>query len=265
METVIIKSITFCLEGVVDYSVSSDEIKVSYNVKCNSPGAMIKLLLLSSLKPLNKPVAADTLEFGAKTASGQRRFASSHLALSGYRPLDIDTFVFAEKTPHGYVERGTAFSRLYWDTAEAIGTADDIVKDASLKNADCLLNSLKRLPAPEIRTAFVQKINLLKTNLKKSSFIPNKKFEWYELDLPEAPVDASAFFHLLTPSAKAIIQKSGFPLMFGVGEGGMTALAVRKPEKNPFENAEDCTAVANGFYVVGVLFGDDGQYFVRVE
>ena len=265
LQTVILKSFSFPLSGVVDYRTTDGGLKLSYSIKRGEDCGIVKLLLLSSLRPAGGVVVADTPEFCDKMAVGEKKLTSSDLALAGYDAQDIDTFVVAAKKAPGYSVLAAGFGRLIWDIASAIDSAGHRTAHDSLQGAEEALSSLKSPAQVGAHSGAITRLNALHDTLVKSSLVPCGGFEWYELPKLSVPMESSAYEHILTPKARSLIAYSGCPLLFGIGSGGMSALATAKTGENPFENAEDCTIDVNGFYVVGVWFGGDGQYFARLE
>lgn len=265
METIILKPFHCDITGVVEYLQVGTGLRVKYNVKRNEEDKFIyKLMALSSMRPDNKPVIADTLEFVGCYAFGERYIYETDAALWGYELRDIDTFVLAQKLDRGYTLAGAGFARLSWDVEKALSDFDKAKSDPALCRADELYMSYKGSEDREACENVLMEISKKKKMLRVSQYIPMEGYEWYELADCEPPVDISSYRHVLTSTVKQQITASGIPLLYGVGDGGMTAFAVKSREE-VFDNASDCSIQAGDFRVVGVLFTSEGQFFARLK
>ena len=113
MQTLILKSYDEKILAVAEYLISSSGINIKFSVRgLNFPG-IHKLLLMSSLKPGNEPVIADTLELKDGTCFLERTVTSGDVAYKGYYPGDIDTFVLAGRDGNRYFSEAVGFLRFF--------------------------------------------------------------------------------------------------------------------------------------------------------
>ncbi|MBQ8588767.1 MAG: hypothetical protein IJ454_05180 [Clostridia bacterium] len=266
MEAIILKPFHCDITGVVEYLQIGTRLKLKYNVKRESEEdkSIYKLMALSSMRPDNKPVVADTLEFIGCHALGQRYIDETDAALSGYELRDIDTFVLAQKTDSGYRLAGAGFARLSWDAEKALSDFDKPRYDPALCRADELYRSYRGSEDREAYEDVLMEISRKKKLLRASQYVPVEGYEWFELTDCEPPINISSYRHILTSSVGEHATASGVPLLYGVGDDGMTAFAVRS-RAEVFDNASDCSIQAGDFNVVGVLFTSEGQFFARLK
>lgn len=257
METLILKSFGAGTDGIVEFIPSKSRIKVKYSIRVSEHG-IYKLLALSSLKPNSEPVIVHTLELSGLSASGERDIPAWELANRGYAPYDADTFVLVRKNKEHYYPVAAAFTRLAWDFGNNAFFTVMVHKDRSLLQAQAALESIKQPACPERYAQILSELDRLKGVLEPSTQRPTEELEWYNLPTGEVPLCESAYRHA------AADVKDGVPMLFGIGELGLTALAVKAKENSPFENARDCVTEKNGFYIVGILFCEEGQYFARL-
>ena len=83
-------------------------------------------------------------------------------------------------------------------------------------------------------------------------------FDWYEVCDKSHLEDISAYRHALGQLDK----KMSF--LWGKDDN-MTVLAVKDDLDFSFPNVSDCAIKHNGYYIVGIVFKEDGQYFARIE
>ncbi len=263
METLILKPFDSDMEGVIEFSMSGDSLKVRYCIKYNQPESIVKLFLASALKPNNVPVVAHTLEFRSGSATGEKTISSYDAAYNGYRLGDIDTFLVAKADEGNLTLLSSAFSGLYWDAESALSRLQPQKVDRSLFNAQRILQGRVRENCPDGYAQVISQLHKVTENLPVCKVGPLSHLKWYTMERYDIPISAGAYEHILTPDAKKVIAESGQPLLFGVGDSGFTALAAKNISKNPFDNASDCTVVIDGYFVVGVQFKENGQYFAR--
>ncbi len=265
METLILKQFDSDTEGVIDYTAIGDSLKVRYCIKSGHSQSIVKLFLASSVKPSNEPIVADTLEFRSGSASGEKTISSYDAAYNGYRVGDIDTFLVVNTDAGNLTLLSSAFAGLYWDVESALARVQSAKTDKSLLNARRILQGRVRESCPDGYADVLNQLKKLTEVLPVCKVIPLPGLKWYTVESSDVPISAGAYEHILTPDAKKLIAESGHPLLFGMGDDGFTAIAAMNTTKNPFENASDCTVVKGGYFVVGVQFKEDGQYFVRPE
>jgi hypothetical protein len=268
LQTVILKSISSDISGVIEYTPSPDCIRLSYNLSREEKDkkTILKLLLLSSQKPANMPMIADTAEFDILHAFGKAKISKAALAYNGYYIDDIDTFCVVEKGKSAPRLVAVGYVNLLWNTGESIKRLFKDEKNNALTRGELLLKSIKK--PPKDKNAYLDIIKSLGEyikNKKKSTAIPIDDYKWYEMEDITAPLNISAYCHLLyVPKVKDAFLKEGC-LLLGIKIGGKTALAIKTKGENPFVNAEDCAVKQGDFWVVGVEFKEDGQYFVRIK
>ncbi len=268
MQTVILKSVSSDISGVIEYTYLTDCLRLSYNLsreeKDKSP--ILKLLLLSSQKPANMPVIADTAEFDILHASGEAKVSKSSLAYNGYYIDDIDTFCVVEKGTSTPKLVAVGYVNLLWNTEKCIKRLFNAEKANALTRGELLLKSIKKPPKDQnAYLDIIKGIGKYIKSMEKSSLVPIENYEWYKMEDIKAPLDIGAYCHLLyVPKVQdAFLEESC--LLLGIKKGGKTALAIKTKGENPFVNAEDCAVRHGEFWVVGVEFKEDGQYFTRIE
>lgn len=144
--------------------------------------------------------------------------------------------------------------------------------DKSILRAKEILSSIKgntnyKQEAAEI----INNINHKVLNYRQNKLPFLNEYTWYAIDDKEEYFNASSVNHIL--------KSDGFngiiPLWY-LGkstEDRLYAIAVRcdSASPNPMSNANDCTLLFSDeknnciYYVVGIMFLDDGQYFCRLN
>ena len=255
MQTVILKSYDEKIHAVAEFAVSSAEVKLKFSVRgLNTPG-IHKLFLMSSLKPSNEPVIADTLELKDGAYFMERSLTLGDVAYRGYYPTDMDTFVVARKDGNSYFAEAVGFSRLSWDVYISL--------EAVSKKGIPAYSPCESTQYSDVCKEVLEEIENFCSKAPKSRDVPIDGMEWYVIE--KLPADVSAYRHILTPKAKNMIKSDGFPLLFGIQREGLTAFAHKSYVSNPFENADDCTVKSGDYYIVGIRFKADGQYFERID
>lgn len=256
MKTLILKSYDENIHAVAEYFASPSGIKIKFSVRGLGVSGIHKLFLMSSLKPANQPVIANTLEPKDGACFFERTISLGDVAYRGYYPEDIDTFVLAVRDGSKYLPEAVGFSRLFWDVGLILDKKESI-PGFSLLEADRALQS-------DAYYEVMEEINAFCSVASRSDERPIDGMEWYTVSGMTPPVYVSAYRHILTPKAVQMIQSDGFPLLFGVQKEGLTAFAHKSFGSNPFENADDCTVKRGDYYIVGVRFKSDGQYFEKI-
>ncbi len=268
LQTVILRTMNYSLGGVVEYTVLGDSLKVSYNLnrKSEKQNPILKLVLMSSQRPFNTPVIADTIEFDRLDASGNKLIGIQELSLKGYNASDIDTFAVVSKENGSAVVAAVGFSGLLWDVSQSVKNMFASPRDFALVRGELLLKKIKRpVEDEEAFKRTVEELEALKSALNTSLTFPCPNYAWYDLTELRAPLEVSSYKHLLyVPEVyEAFIDEK--ILLFGIGEGGRSAFALRTTGANPFVNADDCAVKYGDYWVVGVCFAPDGQYFEKIQ
>lgn len=272
VQTLMLEAADICTGGFVQYRESRGGLSVDFgvNFKCACRD-IYKLCALSSRKPFNKPVVADTLEFCGETAQGSRHISAESLASSGYSCEDIDTFVIVKKQSDGSWGETVSrcFKNLVWDTEGAFKIpSDDYIVKNPVERARQALKSVKKLTAGSACGAdkiWIEKVRQAASCLRESSEPLPEGYRWYISEDIRPAVPLSAYRHLLfVTEFMHNFDRNGYWL-FGIGPQGHTALAAKADGCNPFINAADCAVKIGGYWTVGVYLGEDGQYFERVK
>lgn len=257
METFILKNLKDGVSAVVDYYPKYDSIKTVYNIRCTHSG-IYKLVAMSSLKPSFEPIIVDTPEFKNFSAQGSKEITSRESSYKGYRLTDIDTFVLAQKTSKGFLPFAVHFCRLAWDFGANEFFLPSLQSKESIRRAQKALNSIKSTSDSVAFEEYKQKLNSFKNLFPKANLSPLDGFEWYEVCDKSPLEDISAYKHALGQLDK----KMSF--LWGKADN-MTVLAVKEDLNFTFPNVSDCVVQNNGFYIVGVLFKNTGQYFAKIQ
>lgn len=259
MQTLILKSYDEKILAVAEYLISSSGINIKFSVRgLNFPG-IHKLLLMSSLKPGNEPVIADTLELKDGTCFLERTVTSGDIAYKGYYPGDIDTFVLAGRDGNRYFSEAVGFLRFFWNVDLSLKRlSDGVVPSYAFEQSRHLQHS-------GVCSGIMEEIEEFCSAALRSPDVPMECMEWYVLEKMCPPIDISAYRHILTPEAVNMMKSDGSPLLFGIKKEGLTAFAHKSLGSNPFENADDCTVKVGDYYIVGIRFKEDGQYFERID
>jgi len=268
MQTVILKGMSSLITGVVDYSFLGDCIRVNYSICANSKENLpiCKIVLLSSHRPFNRPVIADTLEFIKGTATGEVHINQNTLSYNGYNINDMDTFCVIEKDGKRIKPIAVGYQNLLWNIQTSLDNMTKEDKTAPLARGELLLQSIKKKPRDENSyRKLIEEIESFAKALNRSTYIPVQDYEWYDLAEIKAPLGISAYCHILyVPEVADAFEKEG-TLLFGIKNGGKSALAIKCRGENPFVNVWDCAARCGEFWVVGIEFKEDGQYFSRIK
>lgn len=267
MQTVILRTMNYSVGGVVEYAVLGDSLKVSYNLnrKSEKPNPILKLVLMSSQRPFNTPVIADTIEFDRLDASADKLIGIQELSLKGYNASDIDTFAVVSKENGTAVVAAVGFSGLLWDVSQGVNNMFASPRDFALVRGELLLKKIKRpVEDSEAFKRTIEELEALKSALNPSLTFPCPNYVWYDLTELRAPLEVSSYKHLLyVPEVYEAFTEEKI-LLFGIGEEGRSAFALRTTGANPFANADDCAVKHGDYWVVGVCFAPDGQYFEKI-
>lgn len=258
METVILKTLEDDLTAVIDYCVNHSVMKISYNIKTKAQG-IYKLLVFSSFKPALEPLVADTLEFVNHCAHSSREISEYEAAYKGYYLNDLDTFVLAVKKPDGFSGVGVHFCRLAWDLGANPFFIPNSRPDESIERAQKALSSIKDLSTEEIYNEYLDRLKYFETVFKKTALMPLEGFDWYEIPDKTVLCSITSYRHALAE------LDSNTPFLWGVGKDGITALAAGDDLNFAFCNVSDCVQRLGGFYIIGVIFRQDGQYFAKIK
>lgn len=256
------------ISGFLEYSVKSGLIEINYRIKCDiKTDTFLKIYALSSKKPFNKPLIADTLEFKENTATGICSISHSSLFENGYLENDIDTFAVA-KSDFSEKPISACFAGEKWDVDGAF-KRHGISETKNPKNhAIEVLNSIKekmKTNDPNIQKRWLEKLEEATKNLKISDVSLLSGYTWYEIENMKPPIPISSYRHLLfVTEVMTEFEKCGHYLL-GIKNDGHTALAIKSERFNPFINANDCVIKLDGYFIVGVYLASDGQYFEKIE
>lgn len=258
METVIMRPMEKNITGAVEYTPLGRSLKLRYSISKDDTdeAGICKLMLLSSLKPSNPPVVADTMEFKGKTAWGEVTISENSLAFCGYYPSDIDTFILFQKEQKSVLSAG--FGRLYWDVCRRI--CQDIPLDPAVLKAKEIADRIPQNVDYEAYQNAIMSVMKLRSELQTTSQNPISSFEWFVMAEYKLPNGISSLCHLLPPEVFDVIGK----VLVGF-DGEQTIVLAAKSDTNPFENALDCSVFSNGYWLVGVRLTPEGQYFVKLD
>ena len=262
MKTVILKSYEN-LRGVVEYYSRNDELVLEWNIESHVPKA--KLLLMSSSKPFNPPVFAGNIELGFQDSQGRIIVNAENLIINEYNPDDIDTFVFVRDGAQSEEVMAVGYASLIWDVRKSIKIAFEEKRDMSLVRGELLLKKMKKPPEPmEVYRSILQKAENLRKKLSPALAVPCPGYDWFSLTRLKSPLEISSYEHLLMPdTVRYSFDKEG-EILYGIGNRGKTAFALKGQGFNPFVTAEDCVVKSGEYYIVGVHFAPDGQYFEKI-
>ena len=259
LQSIILKSIKN-LTGTVSYRVTHEGVYIQWDAVADEDEDVV-VSLVSFRKPGNLPVIASEIRFLKGNNSGSCTVSEDDLILNGYSASDADTFVFSSKTSYRVLAVG--YGGFLWDVGYKI---KEIMrkKDYSLVRGNQILKSIKKPPADIYGyQKVILQIENSERSLAPAEISPVKKYRWYSIKGENLPVHMSAYKHLLSDEkAKNTLMQSG-ELLFGIGNNGRTALALKSPD-NPFVTAEDCACKTGEYFVVGVRFAPDGQYFEKI-
>ena len=254
----------------IDYNMQDGGLFISYNIRARfvPQGHVYKLYALCSSKPGNQPLVIDTPEFCIDEAAGKKRFSKQCLLEQNLFADEIDTFVIADKNLSDNTQRviATGFERDSWNVDLVFENAK-ITVESPLERAAEVLEKIKSRTArsdASLCKYWRDAVNMSCQNTPRSKNCPSDKYEWYSFANIIPPVELGAYEHILFCARTVRAFAKNKEYLFGVGEGGHTAVALREECINPFENADDCAVKIGDYYVVGVYLGNDGQYFERV-
>ena len=269
MKTLIFEDKSNKFSGFLEYFVLNGAIEINYNIKGEiSQNIFLKIYALSSKKPFNKPIIADTLEFKANVASGKCRISNSSLLQNGFKESDIDTFAIAKSDFSENPVVAACFTTTKWDIGGAFkGIEVCEVKNPAQRGKE-ILNSIKekiKTNDPNFQKEWLSELLNAVEEMKKSDESPLSDYSWYILDSMKPPLPLSAYRHLLfVTEVMTEFEKCGHYL-FGIKKDGHTALALKAERFNPFVNANDCAVKADDYFIVGVYLAPEGQYFEKIE
>ena len=143
--------------------------------------------------------------------------------------------------------------------------------DVVLDNAQKLLNEMKGLAKKEDAKKFSDQTRerIKKLKITTLPFLP--EFEWHIVEDEKESFLSSAIRHIvMAPQFLLSFEKTGFWIIGFKQDDDIFAVCIKgEPHlPNPMENAMDCCVsfeeADKKYYVVGIGFFDDGQYFVRL-
>lgn len=275
METLIFDAFIGNVSGFTEYYTTDGSIYITYNIKSDIglENEIFKIYALSSKKPFNKPVIADTLEFKSGIAGESRRISRSSLEQNGFSDSDIDTFAVVKIDTNGNAEAVIAacFASLKWDIAGAFLNKSEMniakIKDPAERGRE-VLESIKERTKTKDPAAQMLWLTILSDavrSMKKSDISPVQGYEWYISEDIRPPVELSAYKHLLfVTEVMTEFDRQGFYL-FGVKGRSHTAVAIKSDGFNPFVTASDCAVKIDDYFTVGVYLAPDGQYFEKIR
>ncbi len=179
-------------------------------------------------------------------------------SLSYLESMDIDIFLLSRFSVE--LSENEVMDAYPLKTDKSISGAREILKSIR-GNTDC------RKEAAET----INKISENVLNYRQNNLPFLSEYTWYLIDDKAECFSASSIYHVL--------KSEGFngsipPWYFGVSnKDRLYAMAVKCDNKspNPMSNANDCTMLFADdknnciYYVVGIMFLDDGQYFCRLN
>lgn len=263
METVILRPYNIETEGVAEYFIKGNTLSVKYDINSKDEARIMHLVALSSKKPLNMPYKLKTPVFYGKRASGKEEIPSMDLAILGYDPKDIDTFALLFKNKGKFYIASIGFSSLAWDINLALKRLEE--NSNPVEKAQKLLCKIKRsdfdISLYKKATDSVLAFEMKKT---KSAEMPMEDYRWYDIDENFYIPEISAIGHI-TQSIE-FLEDLGEDKRFlmGIKDKSHIAIGIKHTGENPFSNAPDCAVKKGGFWVVGILLKEDGQYFEKI-
>ena len=258
METVIMRPFQKNITGAVEYISLGRSLKLRYSISTEEKFdlGICKLMLMSSLKPSNPPVVADTTEFKGKTAWGEVTVGENSLSFCGYNPSDIDTFVLFGKEQGCILSVG--FGRLFWDVYGSIGQKG--TADPSVIRAREIADRIPQNADWEAYHNAIMSVNKLRTHLEDTTKNPLSGFKWFVMAEDKLPTNISSLCHLLPHEVFDVCTE----VLIGF-DGEQTMVLAAKSDANPFENAADCSVFSSGYWFVSVRLAPEGQYFVKLN
>lgn len=271
MNTLLFEETDICNGGFIEYGARHGGLFLKYSIKFKiNTDSIFKLVALSSEKPFNVPIVADTIEIKNLSADSQREISHETLVRHGYLADDADTFVLVQKCPDG--SWGTVATRCFggnvWNADNVFEAGLTTVMQTPAQRGKQILNSIKELTkcrTPQTAKKWAEAASLAASSMEKAQEAPVAGYEWYISHDIRPPVALSAYRHLLYVAPVINCFERYGAYLFGLAGGGRTALAVRSDGANPFINADDCATKVENWWVVGIYLGDDGQYFEKIQ
>jgi len=270
LQTLIFKSESESISGFIEYNNTNSEIEICYNIEADIlPIGFLKLYILSSKNPFNKPIIADTLEFKSQIATGKRIFSRTYLFENGFKDAMPDTFAIVKTDGSGNADsiEAVCFEKSEWEVEKVLKTIGICQSESPVKRGARIMKSIKersRNTDPQIQKIWLDRLLKTVVKMKKSDISPVEDYTWYISEDMRPPLPLSAYRHLLfVTEVMTAFDKNGFYL-FGIKDDGHTALSI-KSNRNPFVNANDCSVKINDFFTVGVYLAPDGQYFEKID
>ena len=265
METIIINSDNGKTSGVIECSKKDNKLTVCYNLTSDKSKRIMRLRGLSSKKPHNFPLRIDVPIFERGRAQGKKEISAIDLGMQGYNARDIDTFVLTYEDKCKTEVAATGFEGLIWDISYSIGRISETKSEEPLRNTEKLLNKLKlNKENKSSKNKIIDAIYAAEKLLCKTGHNPCEKYRWYSFSGEVYPFGLGIFRHITENLDCHREEALSDRLLVGVGAEGHAVLAIEKEGKNPFKIAEDCAVFKDGYWLVGVSFKDDGQYFERI-
>jgi len=270
LKTLILKSDNENISGFIEYSETNAGIEICYNIKDTFlPDGFLKLYILSSAKPFNKPIIADTLEFKSQVATGKRSLSYSYLTEYGLHKSEADTFAIVKTDSIGNPDsvEAVCFVNSEWNVKSALKNTVICQNENPAERGERIIESIKertKTTDPKAQQLWIDKLLKSAVSMKKSNISPIEGYNWYICEDMRPPLPLSAYRHLLfVTEVMTAFDKEGYYL-FGIKDDGHTAISI-KASRNPFVNANDCAVKTGDFFTAGVFLAPDGQYFERIE
>ena len=261
METIILNAVSAEIEGIVECTKKDNLLMVQYSLISKERPRVMRLKALSSKKPCNTPVKIDVPVFERGRAWGKKEISLSELAMSGYVPRDIDTFVLTFEDKSQTRIAATGFGGLRWDISYQIDRICDQKEKNPVYSGGKLLEKLKaEKDSAKDKSEIIRALSHAGKSLEKVKENPLNGYNWYRFDKRVYPLGLSIFTHITENMDNC---REG-AILIGIKGDGHTAVAVKGNKDNPFATALDCSVHINGYWIVGVCFKEDGQYFERI-
>lgn len=248
------------VSGVIDCYVRGNALVVNYSICFKNTVGVVRIFGLSSRKPCNKPLKIHVPVFEGSTAAGKKEVDEAAIAYYGYCPEDIDTFVLT--LANNKQIAGAGFASLSWNVVKAM-------KEAAHEHIEKIEDIAERIKeAPLTENAYKNVtvgIDEFCQKLIVADVSPVDGYNWYKNPKNVYPLELSAYKHITDTDEFYKAHQNSRQYLFGIKDICHTALALECEGNNPFVTAADCAVYTNGFWVVGVWLGKDGQYFERVE
>lgn len=271
MKTLIFKSDNENISGFIEYHASNNGIEICYNIKSVIPAdGFLKLYIMSSKKPFNNPIIADTLEFKSQVATGKRTFGYLHLMEYGFSGSEADTFAIVKTDSKGNPDsvEAVCFAFAEWNVQKTLNNIGICHTESPVKRGEKIMEEIKKRTKttnPEIQKIWLDRLLKAAVQMKKSDIYPIDGYSWYKIEDMHPPLPLSSYRHLLfVTEVMTAFDEEGFYL-FGIKDDGHTALSIKANRNNPFVNANDCAVKTGDFFTVGIYLAPDGQYFEKIE